>query len=190
MHPDKETYFRPILDALDYQPSTLENIPNVVIVEGKNDFYMLKYFERIVLLEESTLNILPGTGANDLDTLVSLYLGWGRDFVILLDADNAGKSQKERYIEEWLLSSDRVLTLADIDATWDKLKLEGIFDIQSIQMIKERIGLQGEHKLTKKQLARFLQERYANGETLPFDENTKGNFSKILSLMRSKLHKE
>ena len=41
---DKVSYFQPILDALDYQPSTVEPIPNIIILEGKNDWYTLRYF--------------------------------------------------------------------------------------------------------------------------------------------------
>ena len=48
-YPDQTTYFQPILDVLDYRPSALENIPDVVMVEGKNDFYTLKYIKEIIL---------------------------------------------------------------------------------------------------------------------------------------------
>jgi len=44
-HPEQATYFQPVLDVLDYRPSKLENVPNVVMIEGKNDFYALKYFQ-------------------------------------------------------------------------------------------------------------------------------------------------
>ena len=44
---DKISYFQPILDKLDYKPSIVEPIPDIVITEGKNDWYTLKYFSRI-----------------------------------------------------------------------------------------------------------------------------------------------
>ncbi len=46
---DKISYFQPILDRLDYKPSLVEPIPNIVILEGKNDWYTLRYFEEIIL---------------------------------------------------------------------------------------------------------------------------------------------
>ena len=96
-HPDQTTYFQPILDVLDYSPSQLENIPNVVIVEGKNDFYTLKYFKERVLCGEYEFNLMPGGGAGSLDDIIRLYIAWGRSFIVLLDADKEGLAQKNRY---------------------------------------------------------------------------------------------
>ena len=56
-HPNQTTYFQPILDVLDYRPGELENVPNVVMVEGKNDFYTLKYFQDKVLVRSQGLNL-------------------------------------------------------------------------------------------------------------------------------------
>ena len=42
-HPDQTSYFQPVLDLLEYKPSAVEPIPNVVLVEGKTDFYLLRY---------------------------------------------------------------------------------------------------------------------------------------------------
>lgn len=46
---DKVSYFQPILDSLDYQPSVVEPVPDIVILEGKNDWYTFKYFFEQVL---------------------------------------------------------------------------------------------------------------------------------------------
>jgi hypothetical protein len=48
-HPDQSHFFQPILDVLDYAPSDLELVSEVAMVEGKSDFYLLEYFQRIVL---------------------------------------------------------------------------------------------------------------------------------------------
>ena len=42
-HPNQTNYFQPILDVLDYNPARLENVPDVVMVEGKNDYYTRSY---------------------------------------------------------------------------------------------------------------------------------------------------
>ena len=72
-NPDKETYFQPILDTLDYVPSDLELVSDAVFVEGKNDYYTIKYF--IQSLEMDDISIFPGSGSGALDSLISLYLG-------------------------------------------------------------------------------------------------------------------
>ncbi|MFT3674308.1 MAG: AAA family ATPase [Chitinophagaceae bacterium] len=98
-HPKNTAYFQPVLDVLDYAPSNLELIPDCVFVEGKNDYYTLEYFQTVILNLEKRINLAPSTGAGNLNTLISLYLGWGRDFIVLLDSDKEGQKQKERYID-------------------------------------------------------------------------------------------
>jgi hypothetical protein len=61
------SYFQPVLDLLKYQPSSLEPVPNVVLVEGKSDFYMLRYMNEIIGID-SPVKTVPGTGAGSLDT--------------------------------------------------------------------------------------------------------------------------
>ena len=47
-HPEQKTYFQPILYAMEYSPSLLEEVPNIVLVEGKNDFYTFRYINEII----------------------------------------------------------------------------------------------------------------------------------------------
>src|SRR5258708_7876362 len=65
-HPNQTSYFQPVLDLLDYQPSFLEPVPNVVLVEGKSDFYILRYIGEVVGVA-SPIKTVPGTGAGSLD---------------------------------------------------------------------------------------------------------------------------
>ncbi|MEI9910984.1 MAG: AAA family ATPase [Bacteroidota bacterium] len=65
-HPHNTAYFQPILDVLDYTPSNLESLPNCVLVEGKNDFYTLAYFQEVILSKATKLNIAPSTGSGNL----------------------------------------------------------------------------------------------------------------------------
>ena len=48
-HPSEVRYFQPILDVLDHKPSQLELVSDVVMAEGKNDFYTLTYMNEIIL---------------------------------------------------------------------------------------------------------------------------------------------
>ena len=100
-HPHNTAYFQPILDVLDYTPSNLENLPNCVFLEGKNDYYTLAYFKEVIFNNKYELNLAPSTGSGNLDALISLYIGWGKEFIILLDSDKAGNIQKTRYIENF-----------------------------------------------------------------------------------------
>lgn len=69
-HPNQTTYFQPILDVLDYRAGELENLPDVVMVEGKNDFYTLMYF-RDKVLGVTSPNLMPGNGSGSLESVMN-----------------------------------------------------------------------------------------------------------------------
>lgn len=185
-NPDKVTYFQPILEKLQYRPSALENIPDVVMLEGKHDFYTYNYFKSVILKSKVNVNFLPGVGSGKLEELIALYLGWGKNFIILLDSDKAGKEAQKKYQEEWLLPSNVVYTYEDINPNWKSKKLESFITEQDKNKIKQEILADTEKtkinnkKLTKKELARFLQEKYAAEESYTFSPQTTKDFTSII----------
>lgn len=129
-NPGQNSYFKPILDSLDYQPSHLELVPNIVIVEGKNDFYTLSYFKDIILNRDefSGLKFYPGNGAGKNDQIVRLYIAWGKDLLVINDDDEAGRKAIQKYRDEiGPVIDGKQFTLRDIDGSWDGFSTENLF---------------------------------------------------------------
>lgn len=127
VYPKETSYFQPILDVLEYQPGMLELVPNIVITEGKFDYFIFKYFKEVILDDASNdFNFYPGQGATTLGLPVGLYESWGRKYLVLLDSDKEGKNQKKRYIEE-LSDENHIFTLEDAVATLTDKTTEKIF---------------------------------------------------------------
>ncbi len=168
-HPDKLTYFQPILDKLDYVPGKLDFVDHMVFVEGKIDFYILEYF-RVQLGDKQKFRFMPSSGANDLGPLISLYLGWGRNFLVLLDDDKAGRNAKDRYKSDWFLTDASVSTLGDMSEKLKGKKIEGLIAPAGLDIIKKEIG---KASASKKDIARFFQERHALNNFKEFDSETK-----------------
>ena len=185
-NPSQVNYFQPILDVLDYRPSNLENIPDVIMLEGKNDFYSLKYFNDIIL-KKASLNFAPGMGSGTLDTLIQLYYSWGRNFIILLDSDLAGSNQKKRYLEKFgAIIEGKVFTLADIDRTWSKTAMEKIFESEDALKIQTSI-YPLDTKINKKRFNLALQELLINSKTIEVSQPTIFKLEKILNFLSEKL---
>lgn len=178
--PNKATYYQPILDALDYTPNVLEHHTNTVMVEGKGDFYVFTYFKEVILENESNVQFLPSSGAGGLGPLISLYLGWGYKFKILLDDDFAGVKARKRYIKEWYLDDTVVETLGTIESNLSNKKLEDMITSDGIDIIKESLGVD---KVSKTQLVRFFQDKFARKEKISFDDGTKENFSSVITAL-------
>lgn len=181
-NPDKSTYYQPILDALDYAPSILDHQSKTVMVEGKGDFYVFTYFKEVVLENNSSIRFLPSSGASGLGPLISLYLGWGYIFKILLDDDAAGKKAKKRYINEWYLDESIVETLGTVENNLSGKKLENLISQNGVKIVKEQLGID---KVSKKQLIRFFQDKLARREKVDFDDDTTTNFKSVFKVLNN-----
>jgi len=186
-HPNQTTYFQPVLDVLNYSPGRLENVPDVVMVEGKNDFYTLKFFLEKVLTANTALHLLPGGGAGSLDDVIRLYLAWGRNFIILLDSDDEGVLQKRRYEERFgALVRDRIYSLQDVEGGWKKTGMERLVSESDRMSIQSAVYPQAK-TFKKAHFNRAVQELYLTDQHPLVSETTLGNFEKIISFCQAKL---
>lgn len=185
--PNQTTYFQPILDVLDYCPSKLENVPDVLMMEGKNDFYIMKYI-CFVLGIESEINILPGSGAGSLTDVIRLYIGWGRNFLVVLDSDSAGISQKTKYEETFGKSViENIFSLEDIDTKWNKICTENLFeDNEKIEIQKLLYDKDTVYK--KVHFNRSVQELYLKKQKFDLCMSTRENFQKIIDFYKNNVH--
>lgn len=188
-HPNQTTYFQPVLDVLDYCPSQLENIPNVVMLEGKNDFYTMKYINDNLFNNKNKLNLVPGTGAGSLDTLIRLYLAWGRNFIVLLDSDKGGKKQKDRYEMIFgILVEGKIFSLEDINSSWSKKTTEGLFtDTEKLRI--QKTAYPSSSTFNKKHFNRAIQEAHLTNSIINLSKNTKSNFEDIIEFCSANLKK-
>jgi len=187
-HPDQTTYFQPVLDVLDYCPGKLENVPKIVMVEGKNDFYTLKYFQEKIFNQDRELNLMPGNGAGNLDTLIRLYLAWGREFIVLLDSDGAGAREKGRY--EKLFGpfvKGRINTLQDIDPSWTNVVMESLIEDSDRKLI-QNIAYPSASEFNKTNFNRAIQELFLIYKRLSLSKTTLINFERIITFCFDRLN--
>ncbi|MBE5820094.1 MAG: hypothetical protein E7310_04720 [Clostridiales bacterium] len=183
-YPNKISYFQIVLDILEYVPSKLEYIPDVVMLEGKNDFYTIKYFKDVILKDRSEINLLPGLSSGSLDNLISLYIGWGKNFMVLVDSDQEGSIQKERYIEKFgTLIEDRIFTYEDINIKWKNLAIEKI--IGETECLGIQLDAYPEsNEFDKKVFNRSIQEKLIKQEVNEFSKETIDKFNTIIGFLK------
>lgn len=66
-----------------------------VITEGITDRYYLLSFMKLLDIKNTDVHIIPSKGVSQIHYLVSIALGWGIDFKILMDNDKAAKDAKK-----------------------------------------------------------------------------------------------
>ena len=181
MHPDQTRYFQPILDVLDHRPSQLEMVSDTVMVEGKNDFYTLAYiYEQFIQEKTDKVQMVPGTGAGSLDSVIRLYLGWAKNFVILLDSDKEGENQKQRYLNIFgPILEDHMYTLGDLCRELEGCGMEKAFEE------KERDDIVAatypNEPYTKALFNRSIQECLATKRFVTMSPETTKRFAHIFS---------
>jgi len=159
-NPTQTSYFQPILDRLEVAPSRFDIKKSSLIVEGKSDYFVLRY--ALALHGQEDISILPGIGAGTLGALVALHIGWNLDFLFLLDGDKQGQAERARYIEQFGLLPQHAIVLSDLCP--GKKEIEDLLDQDAKAIIVSAIG--SDAPATKNQIRRFFQERLASNSVI------------------------
>lgn len=170
---DNGHYFQPILDRLQVSPSLLESTRVGVLTEGKSDFYILNWYKKIND-PNSTLDFIPVGGATNAKSLMSLYLGLTRQFILLLDSDKEGKSAKQRYLKELPMTKEKIIQIGDI---FDNKKI-----IEDLLSKKMKVAIAEKYSVktaSKKHILRAFSEALSGPNDLPEDDETLNNLKKL-----------
>jgi hypothetical protein len=155
-HPNQTSYFQPILDRLEVIPSRFDLHRSSIILEGKSDYYILRYAGKVASMPD--LPLIPAFGAGTFDALAALHVGWNLHFLFLLDGDRQGHLEKKRYSVDYGIPQTRIVA---IDELIPKLKvIEDLLDQDALNYIQT--GLQLDKHPSKSQIRRFFQERLAS----------------------------
>jgi 5S rRNA maturation endonuclease (ribonuclease M5) len=186
-YPDQTSYFKPVLDIIDYIPSKLDMVSNVVMLEGKNDFYTLNYFKDCILKMETTYNFLPGLSCEKLFPIIQHYLAWGKKFIVILDSDTAGEDSRKKYLDEFgVILKDRIFSLANIDTNFKNKKLENLIE-KTDRIDVQKISKPNSNTYDKKMFNKTLQELYLTKAEYPFSDFSKNNIKSIFDFIDTKI---
>jgi len=187
-YPKDTDYYRPILDALDYQPSQLELTPELIMLEGKYDFYILKYMYEMEFVKSTICKYLyPGTGKDKLEYIIGLYIGWGKNFVVLLDDDRGGRDTYQRLFKIFgNIIKNRLFTLSEINKDWSGYEMEDTF-IKADQSKVINTIYPGNVYFDKNKFNTALQDSLLNNRIIKLQQHTINRFKKIFSFLEKKL---
>ncbi len=130
-----ESYYQPLSNLLNIVPNNFD-IPweKAILTEGPSDMKVLLVMYKILYGDKKKRDfvIYPGTSAQNLNTLISLNLGWGVNFNVLLDSDKEGKKAQEKYIDNFELDDNVIRVLPT-----DNKKIETLFSKEEKQKLYE-----------------------------------------------------
>lgn len=125
---DDAMHYQPLSDCLGITPHGLDlGWDKALIVEGPSDAAIIKGMYKILHRKDPNFVIYPAGSATKMDILISLNMGWGSKFRILLDNDDEGKKAKRKYEEKFQLSESYFITHPD-----GRKKIENFFDLAEV----------------------------------------------------------
>ncbi len=188
---DKET-LAPIITAIGLDLSLGLDIAkdNNIIFEGITDYYYVRAFQQLLKFKfREEVHFIPGAGADKLNLLASLMIGWGFNYCVVLDNDKKGRQIKDRLLRNFGHTNIKIISVSE---NKDE-EIEDLFnredfvkhvlgeelnevppDKNNSQIIKQK-----DKNYDKVLLSKLFFEKIVNG-SISLSTETKQNFKKLL----------
>ena len=163
---------------------------NNIIFEGITDYYYAFAFTKILKFRfPREIHLIPGAGADKINLLISLMIGWGFNYSVVLDNDPKGRSVCNQLQKDFDSSNIKIeFTSQDKDKEIEDLFSKEDFakyvlnekpenlpaDKSNSQIIKQKGS-----NYDKVLLAKLFHEK-STTSTMALSAETKGNFRNLL----------
>jgi len=181
----------------DFSSQQVIKKKNNVILEEISAFYYLTAFKELIGSKKKCY-FLPATGTSNVPQLTYLFLGWGLDFIVVLDDDSSGR-QIYNELKKNLFQDDERKTRSKIIKIKDCDGIEDVFsqvDFKKIILKDEQQSYVGSNSQYMKRgrkskavaaLKFMLEVKKSEIKLGDFEEDTQSKIKNVISLIDSKL---
>lgn len=176
----KET-ITPILNAIGmnmgYSFSAMDNKKINIVTEGISDYNYLKAF-LIQKQYKKEYNIIPSSGVDNIHNIISILIGWGYKFKILIDQDKEGRKQYRVLTSKLLVDLKDILFVDGTNIENNKLVLsiEDLFSEED----KNKIGINNDDYEDEKAYYSLETLKKVENNEFKFTDKTIKSFENIL----------
>ena len=180
MSSKKET-ITPILTAIgmnmEYSFTAMDSKKVNIITEGISDYNYLKAF----LMQnryKKEYNIIPSSGVDNIHNIISILIGWGYKYKILIDQDKEGRKEYKVLTNKLLVDLNDIKFVDGTNKENNNLNfsIEGLFSEED----KNNIGINNEDYSDEKAYYSLeLLKRVENNE-YKYSDETLDHFDKII----------
>lgn len=168
---------------MNYNILSINNEKENIITEGISDCNYIKGY----LLQKGKIdkyNIIPSVSVENINNIASIFIGWGCNFKIILDQDNAGRRQHKKLTEKLTVNpSHIVFTDGKKDANIkNNLTIEDIFSDND----KNKIGIVNDDYSNEKAYYSLEILKKVENNEFKYDKDTMENFDNIFQQLFEK----
>ena len=140
----KKDALQPIADAIGLNVSEFSTLNKKnVILEGISDFYYFSAMKKI-LGKNGDYHFVPGIGVRQINNLISLSLGYGLEWIAIIDDDPAegGKDSKKKFdeIKDFVFDGDEEKTKEKVYTLSDITGIENMFTTDDLKLVDTNVG--------------------------------------------------
>ena len=157
-----------------------------IVTEGITDYmYYTAMLYYLNVPEEKMPYIIPAVGAGNINVIVSILIGWGCDFKVILDYDKAGFVECDKLIENLNLKINKDIFFVNCKDTYDN-KDKDIY--KNGEFVETLISDEDKHKLSinyidnKTMAAKEFYDK-VKSKSINLSDKTVNNFKKLFTIM-------
>jgi predicted ATP-dependent endonuclease of OLD family len=140
----KKDALQPIAEAISLNVSEFSTLNKKnVILEGISDFYYFSAMKKI-LGKNGDYYFVPGIGVRQINNLVSLSVGYGLEWIAIIDDDpnEGGKDSKKKFdeIKDFVFDGDEGKTKEKVYILSGITGIENMFTIDDLKLVDTNVG--------------------------------------------------
>lgn len=162
--------------SMNYNILSINNEKDNVITEGISDYNYIKGYFHLKNVNNIP-NIIPSVSVDNINNIASIFIGWGCNFKVILDQDNAGRKQYKILTSKLAINPSNII-FADGEKEPNNKKTFTIEEIFS-DNDKKIIGINNDdYNNEKAYYSLETLKKIENGE-FKYDDETIKNLDKI-----------
>jgi predicted ATP-dependent endonuclease of OLD family len=190
----KRDALQPIADAIGLSVSEFSTLgKRNVLLEGISDFYYFSGMKKI-LQRNGDYSFVPGIGVRQINNLISLSIGYGLDWVAIIDDDPTvgGTDSKKKFdeIKDFVFDGDEDKTKKKVHILDGIVGIENMFTQDDLKLIDPKVATNSDKvkAVGKKRKVLFSQlffDKVNSGEITDSNISTdaKDNFKKAFDFI-------
>lgn len=140
----KRDALQPVADAIGLSVSEFSTLnKRNVLLEGISDFYYFSAMKKI-LGKNNEYHFVPGIGVRQINNLISLSIGYGLEWVAIIDDDPAdgGKDSKKKFdeIKDHVFDGDEETTKTKVHILEKIVGIENMLTLTDLKLVDSKLG--------------------------------------------------